>query len=157
MLLNEIGHAIAEEWLRSGDVRSEVTLDEFVVMPNHLHAVLLITRPQGDERLAAPRGLSGSGSHSSLYSGFKASATRQPTRGAYEHAYLAAATMILCSGMTVNYRAREYIRDNPRKWAEDKNNPHGVGANGRPANACCRLPAAPGITPRRTPFAPVFG
>ncbi len=42
MLLNELGDIVTEEWARTPDVRREVVLDAYVIMPNHLHGVLLI-------------------------------------------------------------------------------------------------------------------
>ena len=41
--LNEYGHILAEEWERSKDIRQEVALDAFVVMPNHIHGVVIMT------------------------------------------------------------------------------------------------------------------
>ena len=40
MVLNDYGHIVEEEWHRSSDIRREIRLDAFVVMPNHLHGVL---------------------------------------------------------------------------------------------------------------------
>jgi REP element-mobilizing transposase RayT len=40
--LNEIGSLAKEEWIKSGGMRKEIRLDEFIVMPNHLHAILFI-------------------------------------------------------------------------------------------------------------------
>ncbi|MEX2161067.1 MAG: transposase [Anaerolineales bacterium] len=40
--LNEAGGTVAEEWQRSAALRPEISLDEFVVMPNHFHAILFI-------------------------------------------------------------------------------------------------------------------
>lgn len=49
MVLNPLGEIVAEEWLRSARIRSEIQLDDFVVMPNHLHAILFIVRQGVDE------------------------------------------------------------------------------------------------------------
>ena len=51
---NEIGEAILEEWERMGRLRPEVRLDAFVVMPNHVHGIVLIERPTVGARLASP-------------------------------------------------------------------------------------------------------
>jgi REP element-mobilizing transposase RayT len=40
--LSRIGKILAEEWLQSCEVRPEVTLDEWTIMPNHLHAIVVI-------------------------------------------------------------------------------------------------------------------
>lgn len=40
VILSDIGRIVAEEWKRSAVVRSDVDLDEFVVMPDHFHALV---------------------------------------------------------------------------------------------------------------------
>ena len=45
MQLSEAGKIIEEEWLRGAELRSEITLDEFVVMPNHFHGIVVIGEP----------------------------------------------------------------------------------------------------------------
>jgi len=37
-----MGDIVAEEWRRTADVRPNVQLDEFVVMPNHVHGIIWI-------------------------------------------------------------------------------------------------------------------
>lgn len=39
MLLNECGRIVAEEWVKTVIIRDEVMLDEWVVMPDHFHAI----------------------------------------------------------------------------------------------------------------------
>jgi len=39
MRLNDVGRIVAEEWIKTGTIRPEITLDEWVVMPNHFHGV----------------------------------------------------------------------------------------------------------------------
>jgi hypothetical protein len=38
-----LGDNVAEEWERTPAVRPNIVLDAFVMMPNHLHAVLMVT------------------------------------------------------------------------------------------------------------------
>ena len=40
MLLNSYGQIAEEEWLRSAEIRAEVEMDVFVVMPNHVHGIV---------------------------------------------------------------------------------------------------------------------
>ena len=40
--LTRIGEIVAEEWLQSCQVRPEVTLDAWVIMPNHVHGVIFV-------------------------------------------------------------------------------------------------------------------
>ncbi|MBI4771133.1 MAG: transposase, partial [Chloroflexi bacterium] len=37
-----LGQIVAVEWARTGVVRPNVTVDDFVVMPNHVHGILFI-------------------------------------------------------------------------------------------------------------------
>ena len=47
MVLNLSGRIARDEWLRSADVRAELRLDAFVVMPNHIHGVVFIDGQMG--------------------------------------------------------------------------------------------------------------
>lgn len=56
MRLNDIGVIVAEEWARTGDIRPNVTLGEFVVMPNHLHGIIILHERVGATGLSAQWG-----------------------------------------------------------------------------------------------------
>ncbi|MTJ32009.1 transposase [Aphanizomenon sp. UHCC 0183] len=42
--LNNFGELIKEEWLKSAEIRKEIELDEFVIMPNHFHGIVIINQ-----------------------------------------------------------------------------------------------------------------
>jgi putative transposase len=42
MILNKYGKIMKDEWLRTKEIRSNVMLDEYIVMPNHFHGIILI-------------------------------------------------------------------------------------------------------------------
>ena len=42
MHLNDIGKIIKSEWMKTGKIRKNVILDSFVIMPNHLHGIVII-------------------------------------------------------------------------------------------------------------------
>ncbi len=42
MYLNQIGKIFAEEWLNTPKIRPNFQLDEWVIMPNHLHGIVII-------------------------------------------------------------------------------------------------------------------
>ena len=46
MYLNEFGQIAADEWLHTQEVRNNVVLHEFVVMPNHIHGIIEIQYPK---------------------------------------------------------------------------------------------------------------
>ena len=54
MQLNESGIIVRDEWMRTEDVRPNIGLDEYVIMPNHFHGILVINPPVGERRCLAP-------------------------------------------------------------------------------------------------------
>ena len=42
MALNHTGQIVQEEWEKIAQLRADVQLDAFVVMPNHVHGVVMI-------------------------------------------------------------------------------------------------------------------
>jgi len=86
MRLNEYGEIVWDEWEKSAHIRAEIELGEFVVMPNHFHAIVLITG-RGDRPVAptkttpptvapTPNGPK-SKSIGALMSGFKSAVTKR--------------------------------------------------------------------------------
>jgi len=45
MVLNKIGVIVWDEWLISEKIRKNIILDKFVVMPNHIHGIVIINNP----------------------------------------------------------------------------------------------------------------
>lgn len=84
VLLNHFGRIVEEEWFRSQRIRQEITLDAFVVMPDHFHGIVVISgRDEGNlcetvntantsgPFLRPPRSLG------SLMAGFKSATTKR--------------------------------------------------------------------------------
>ncbi len=46
MYLNEFGQIAVDEWLHTQEVRDNVVLHEYVVMPNHIHGIIEILFPK---------------------------------------------------------------------------------------------------------------
>lgn len=42
MILNEYGGIAAREWERSEEIRNEIELCEYIIMPNHFHGIVKI-------------------------------------------------------------------------------------------------------------------
>ncbi len=55
MLLNEYGKIAHNEWLETPGIRKNVELDVFVIMPNHLHGILILTNRRGECNSPHPR------------------------------------------------------------------------------------------------------
>lgn len=127
MRLNELGALVASEWLRTATIRPQVTLDEFVVMPNHFHAIIAIEDSRrGVLPYARPRFRSPAESLGSIVRGFKSATTtlinsmrNSPgvpvwQRNYYEHVIRNESELT---------RIREYIANNPHQWSLDRENP----------------------------------
>ena len=115
-----------EEWQRTPTVRPDVGLDEFVVMPNHVHGIVVLA---GDHKKTSHRDVSTksrlpSQSLGAMIGQFKSVCTKR-IRGAgfprfswqawfYEH--------IIRDERSLEY-IRQYIENNPAKWEVDEGNP----------------------------------
>jgi len=42
MQLNGVGKIVAEEWLKTEEIRKSIKLDQWCVMPNHFHTIIVI-------------------------------------------------------------------------------------------------------------------
>ncbi|HOX47124.1 MAG TPA: hypothetical protein PK668_26255 [Myxococcota bacterium] len=52
MRLNQIGRIVDDEWRLSATLRDEIEMDDWVVMPNHLHGIVLIDPSRRGDRPA---------------------------------------------------------------------------------------------------------
>ena len=50
MVLNKFGLFVQNEWKNTSLVRRNVIVDEYIVMPNHVHGILIITDDDTDHR-----------------------------------------------------------------------------------------------------------
>ena len=49
MILNVIGHIVANEWENTPNIRDNIALHDYVIMPNHLHGIIEITYNKNNE------------------------------------------------------------------------------------------------------------
>lgn len=141
MELNELGEVIRTEWLKTATIRPNFTLDEWIIMPNHLHGIIVINNGRGtlprapgtQQRAPTERfGKPVSNSIPTIIRSFKSSSTKRINeernlpfapvwqRNYYEHVIRNENS--LC-------RIREYIINNPSRWQYDSENPTGKPDN----------------------------
>ncbi len=135
MSVNDAGAMIVRHWEQIPQRFPTVTVDEFVVMPNHIHGVLVFAAPPVEATWpVAPLGrvIGAVKSETTVAYGRRVVANRWPAfrgrlwqRNYYEH---------VIRGDEALGRIRKYIRDNPLQWAFDRENPAFSGApvGGRP-------------------------
>ncbi|MEE9456330.1 MAG: transposase [bacterium] len=127
--LNEWGRVASEEWLRSAAGRAEIELDAFVVMPNHIHGIVIITddavgatgRSPLHDTDGRPRGPA-KRSSASFICGYKPAVTRRinqsrgtPGARLWQRNYY---ERVIRDDEELG-RALGYIADNPARWADD--------------------------------------
>jgi REP element-mobilizing transposase RayT len=58
--LSDFGTIVNEQWLLSFEIRNELLLDEYIIMPNHLHAIIILDKNVGKTGLDESHGSHGS-------------------------------------------------------------------------------------------------
>jgi REP element-mobilizing transposase RayT len=143
MVLNEAGMATKKCWRDLPNHYWNCVLDEFVIMPNHLHGIVVIDNNHhnnaGNCFVGNGHGLVGNGlkpfptmpitmikkyTLSEIVRGFKTFSSKkinkiqtdrfQWQKSFYDH---------IIRDKTALQKIREYIRMNPMKWDSDRNNP----------------------------------
>lgn len=123
MRLNDMGDIVANTWEWLGTQYPYVDLEEWVVMPNHLHGIIVISDSRGGSRTAPtekPKPLG------RLIGAFKTVSSKRinqirdnPGCPVWQRDYY---ERVIRNEQELA-RAREYIVNNLMKWALDKENP----------------------------------
>jgi len=136
MRLNELGQVVKSEWLKTAEIRDNVKLDAFVIMPNHIHGIVVITDNCRGTACRAPTEQFGKptpGSLSTIVRSFKSAVTKRINemrhtpgipiwqRNYYEH--------VIRNEDDLN-EIREYILNNPLRWELDSENPKNMKRRG---------------------------
>ena len=137
MILNTLGCVVEDNWFKSANIRKEIILDAFVVMPNHIHGIVIIIGeppvevrdlrahsraplPQSNTLFRRPRSLG------SFIAGFKSVATTQINQirdTPYTPVWQRSFYDTIIWNQTMLDGIRTYIENNPTNWASDQENP----------------------------------
>jgi REP element-mobilizing transposase RayT len=153
MVMNEFGRVVQDEWVRSAEIRAEIELGEFVVMPNHFHGIVLITNEsyngngeccgdmphcRGTARRAPTTtveqfGKPVAGSLPTIIRSFKSAVTKRineirnsPSVPVWQRNYH---EHVIRNEADYN-RIAEYVAANPHRWIEDKLHPDNIVVSG---------------------------
>lgn len=124
MILNETGEIAHNEWMKTELLRDNVQLDEFVIMPNHIHGIIEILNVETRLAVSLPEhrnkfGPLKKGSLSTIIGSFKSSVTKRIYEKHpqfawqsrfYEH--------IIRNEHSLEY-IQHYIKQNPENWDHD--------------------------------------
>lgn len=141
MILNQLGKIVEEEWLKTKTIRTNVDLDFFVVMPTHLHGIVIINSSEvethrvrlqdnpnlisGDACDASLRKINNSLSH--IIGGFKSAVTKRIREiGFDEFCWQSRFYDRIIRNETELLNIRRYIEQNPLKWEFEKGKPENI-------------------------------
>ena len=140
MMMNEFGKIAYNEWYKTCDIRSNVQLDAFVVMPNHIHGIIVITDDgrgvshtpnnephtpnndnQGNSGVCDTPLRSPSNTVGAIVRGYKSAVTKQLNQLGYTHSIWQRDyhEHIIRNEQSYQYIAN-YIINNPKKWKNDR-------------------------------------
>ena len=136
MMLNDPGRMIQSVWDQLTNQFSNIELDEYVIMPNHIHGISFIV---GASLVGAqPSTWQGAGTRPAptvglghIVGAFKSIATNEYIRGVKQHGWPTFAgklwqrnyyERVIRNDVELK-RIRQYIVENPMKWEFDHENP----------------------------------
>ena len=139
IILNEYGLIVGDELHKSEIIRNEIHLDEYVIMPNHIHAIVIIQNNHNDHfnysnysvegRLPSAPTISATYNYkkslSTFVAAFKAAATKRinmlrgtPQQPVWQRSFH---DHVIRNEKSLN-NIREYIINNPANWETDEEN-----------------------------------
>jgi len=123
MILNQCGKIVKNIWLEIPKHFQNIELDTYIVMPNHIHGVIIIKNPVGDGPARPVNKSKTTNNLSNIIGSFKSAVTKQINqlndipfkwqRFFYDH--------IIRTEESLN-SIREYVVNNPATWDNDENN-----------------------------------
>ncbi len=125
--LSPIGEIVAEEWLKTQEVRKNVRMDEWIVMPNHVHGIIVIEYAIQNKKTDTNPSRLKPNTIGSMIGQIKSNATKRIRAAGFadfdwqERFW----DEIIWDERGLN-NVREYIRNNPAKWEQDRDNAPGL-------------------------------
>ena len=131
--LNEFGKIVRDEWERSFHIRSELILDEYIIMPDHMHAIVCIRHTGdtpvatqlGDTPVAPPTTGAKPRSIGGMFARFKSvtikrinASRKTPGAWVWQRNYF---EHIIRDEQSF-FRIRQYVRNNPTNWFNNLKN-----------------------------------
>lgn len=151
MILSDFGKIVKAEWEKSFEIRDELFLEEYIIMPNHLHAIVVLKKPKDNMAIVETHGSVSlqnnvqnqlSSNHpirkpksiSSFVAGFKSIVVHQvnnyidenqidiPKYNRNNHFFQPNYHDHIINNKDVYVKIKNYIKNNPLTWKEDSLN-----------------------------------
>ncbi|MCX6740152.1 MAG: transposase [Candidatus Parcubacteria bacterium] len=129
--MTKIGNIVFEEVINVPKLRRDVLLDDFIVMPNHIHVIFVIKEDDFGHngrdtvnRVSTDRkfGFVQPKSLSSIVNAFKGGVTRRCHKNNLDFQWQANYYEHIIKNDEDYARIKEYIAHNPVNWIKDRNN-----------------------------------
>ena len=120
MILTDIGKSAEKYWYEIPEHFPFVKLGEFVVMPNHIHGIIIIDKPsrqpsQKSKNKFGPQ----SQNLASIVRGYKIGVTKYSKRLEIEFKWQSRFYEHIIRNENERIRIQDYINDNVKNWEED--------------------------------------
>jgi len=124
MMLNDLGELARDEWIKTPILRTDMNLnlDEFVIMPNHIHAILYIGSNQfnKNESIHTNHFAPQTKNLASIIRGYKASVTTHARKKElYSFKWQSRYHEHVIRSSNVYNLMSNYIATNPLRWTKD--------------------------------------
>jgi putative transposase len=138
MILNQRGEMVERTWRELAEHYSGVEVDAFVVMPNHVHGIIVLVGagpvgagPRACPDSGRPQGVAPTMSLADVVHRFKSLTTTRYRRGVLQDGWQPFAGRLWQRNYYEHIirdeeelgRIRQYIIDNPARWEDDIENP----------------------------------
>ena len=123
--ITEIGEKAIQFWQDIPAFSPFVELDDFVLMPNHLHGILFLNKPDQNHWKTNKFGPQ-SQNLASVVRGYKAAVKKYATLNHLDFAWQPRYYDRIIRSEKELQNIRQYIENNPNKWDQNKNNPEGI-------------------------------
>ena len=137
MVLSEFGKIVDEEWKKSFEIRDELFLDAYQIMPNHLHAIVVVRQSKKNREEKTDENKNSSlcrkpKSLSSFIAGFKSAVNSKlddyideynldiPKYNRNNQFFLSNYHDHIIRDFHEYLRIERYIINNPAKWNKDR-------------------------------------
>lgn len=131
VLFSKSGKIINEEWQATGVLRKNVILDEYIVMPNHFHAIIFIVKSDNSklnstsgyettQRAVSTHPTLKANSLGSIIGQFKSKCTRRIREFNHNFNWQSRFHERVLRNEKELTSVREYIQYNPLRWSNDE-------------------------------------
>ena len=132
MKLSDIGIKADQCWLKIPAHFPFVRLDEYIIMPNHIHGIIVIDKSDNNvetQNVASLRDWNTnkfgpqSNNLASIIRGFKIGVKKEATRNDLDFSWQSRYYERIIRNKKELLNVRNYIRNNPTQWLQDEENP----------------------------------